>query len=304
MITLGHVCLFVGEPGYRTTTVRYAKGLNQDDRETKIIDLINSNLDQLDNYIELCKQHGIRSHRVTSGLFPLATHDDFGYDMTNLPAYVPDRLRYIGNKAKEYGIRLSFHPGHHCVLNSPNKEVVDRTVRELVYHEELARCLGADIINIHGGGGYGDKEQALNRLIENTNKLPPSIKRKLTFENDEKVFTFADLYKVHCKTGISIVYDVHHQRCNTEDTTSIQESTDLALSTWDRNPLFHLSSPAGGWESNNTCTHSDYIDVEDFPVEWVKSEKSFTVDVEAKHKELAIDKLRKDLSTKYELETN
>lgn len=47
------------------------------------------------------------------------------------------------------------------MLNSPNARTVAHSIAELVYQAEVAAWVGADTINIHGGGAYGDKPDAL-----------------------------------------------------------------------------------------------------------------------------------------------
>jgi len=48
-------------------------------------------------------------------------------------------------------------------------------------------------INIHGGGAYGDKKSALRRLARQIEKLPDHVRTRLTFENDDRVYTPSDL---------------------------------------------------------------------------------------------------------------
>jgi len=91
---------------------------------------------------------------------------------------------------------------------------------------------------------------------------------------------------------IPLVYDVHHHRC-LADGRDVEKTTELAISTWNREPLFHLSSPKYGWESNNPRNHHDYIDAKDFPLYWKNLD--ITVEVEAKAKELAVLKLKQDM---------
>ena len=82
------------------------------------------------------------------------------------------------------------------------------------------------------------------------------------------------------------------------DELSEKEATDLAIATWEntgREPYFHISSPKGGWKAKNIKAHSDYIDIKDFPKYWKELDIDFTVDIEAKDKELAVMKLQKDL---------
>ena len=66
-----------------------------------------------------------------------------------------------------------------------------------------------------------------------------------------------------------------------------------AMATWNREPMFHISSPIEGWEGPKPERHHDFIDVKDFPECWRKM--SITVEVEAKAKESAVLKLKRDL---------
>ena len=74
----------------------------------------------------------------------------------------------------------------------------------------------------------------------------------------------------------------------------IDNATDKALKTWDREPLFHISSPLEGWNSPKPFRHHDFIDPKDFPEYWKKLD-NLTVEIEAKAKEVAIEKLYQDL---------
>jgi len=96
--------------------------------------------------------------------------------------------------------------------------------------------------------------------------------------------------------GIPLVYDVHHHRC-LKDNLSVSDAICLATDTWNREPLFHISSPVNGWQSNDMRNHNDFIDIIDFPRIWLSMK--VTIEVEAKSKELAVLKLMKDLSYKY-----
>jgi UV DNA damage endonuclease len=88
------------------------------------------------------------------------------------------------------------------------------------------------------------------------------------------------------------VYDVHHHRCLRDD-LSVETATEQALSTWNREPLFHLSSPLAGWTAPKPRRHHDYIDLADFPDCWWNL--TLTVEVEAKAKELAVQALLRHL---------
>jgi UV DNA damage endonuclease len=86
---------------------------------------------------------------------------------------------------------------------------------------------------------------------------------------------------------------VHHHRC-LPDALNVAAATFKALSTWDREPLFHISSPLERERIPADRRHADTIDVRDFPTDWRSLD--ITVDVEAKAKEVAIEKLRNDLA--------
>ena len=61
----------------------------------------------------------------------------------------------------KHNLRACFHPDQFVVLNSQRPEVVEASIRELEYQAEVAEWVGADVVNIHGGGAFGDKQKAL-----------------------------------------------------------------------------------------------------------------------------------------------
>jgi UV DNA damage endonuclease len=170
-----------------------------------------------------------------------------------------------------------------------------RSIAELDYQSEVAELVGADVINVHAGGAYGDKGQALARLARRLRRLRPQVLERLSLENDDRIYTPRDLLPVCRENGIPFVYDVHHHRCF-PDALEEAEVTEAALRTWNREPLFHLSSPRDGWEADNPCLHHDFIDPADVPALWLSLGQDCTVEVEAKAKELAVNRLRRDLA--------
>ena len=89
-----------------------------------------------------------------------------------------------------------------------------------------------------------------------------------------------------------MVYDIHHHRCN-RDGFSEEEVTEYATATWNREPMFNISSPIEGWDGLKPERHHDFINVKDFPIFW--HDLDLTVEVEAKAKEVAVLKLKKQL---------
>ena len=157
---------------------------------------------------------------------------------------------------------------------------------------ECPSLTAAGVINIHAGGAYGDKQAALRRFTKNLARLSKKARRLVTLENDDKIFTPADLLPICNAEGVPLVYDVHHHRRN-PDGMSVEQATRKALATWDREPLVHISSPIQGWDGPHPERHHDFIDLQDFPACWRR--KNIIVEVEAKAKELAVAKLAKEL---------
>ena len=255
------------------------------------------NADALLASLQFCAASNIGCFRINSQILPLKTHPESGYDIADLPEAdeIIRRFRACGRFVKKHKLRTCFHPDQFVVLNSPRADVVENSISELEYQAEVSEWVEADVINIHGGGAYGDKQKALSDFAHNLNRLSPQVRIRLTVENDDKTYTPADLLPLCRATGIPLVYDVHHHRCHADD-LSIEEATKQAIATWDREPMFHISSPIEGWNGPRPERHHDFIDINDFPKYWRR--KQITVEVEAKAKEVAVEKLLNDLKNR------
>ncbi len=286
-LRLGLCCQFANEPiKFRTTTATAMLRLGRQERLARLAELCLVNADALMEALHYCVAHGVGAFRVNSQILPIKTHPSAGYAVEELPgnSSIVARYRECGAYAREHDLRLSFHPDQFIVLNSPNPRTVEHSLAELDYQAEVAEWIGADTVNIHGGGAYGDKTGALRVLSERIKGLPKRVRSRLTLENDDKVYTPLDLLPVCADTGVALVYDAHHHRC-CPDGSSVQATTQAARQTWgDREPLFHISSPLEGWNGPKPERHHDYIDAADLPKEWLGW--PLTVDVEAKAKEL------------------
>ncbi|UUO08662.1 UV DNA damage repair endonuclease UvsE [Blastopirellula sp. J2-11] len=295
-IRLGLCCIFLEQPiKFRNTTVKSISAMPRDAGLAKLSGLCLANADALLLALQFCAEQGIGSFRINSQILPLKTHAECGYDVSELPDgdEIVRQFQACGAFAKSNDIRTCFHPDQFVVLNSPRPEVVDRSLAELEYQAEVAEWVRADVVNIHGGGAYGDKPAALSRFAKSLSRLSQRARSRLTVENDDVTYTPADLLPLCQSTGIPLVYDVHHHRCNRDD-LSIEAATEQAIETWDREPLFHLSSPLEGWKGPKPGRHHDFINIVDFPDCW--RERTLTVEVEAKAKEVAVLKLMKQLA--------
>jgi UV DNA damage endonuclease len=298
-IRLGLCCIFLEQPiKFRNTTVKAVSAMQREAALAKLSSLCMANAEALLASLRFCADTGIGCFRINSQILPLKTHVECGYDMSDLPDgdAIVQRFKDCGEFAKSHNIRTCFHPDQFVVLNSPRPDVVERSIKELEYQSEVAEWVGADVVNIHGGGAYGDKVAALAQFASSLPRLSSRARSRLTLENDDVTFTPGDLLPLCRSEGIPLVYDVHHHRCNS-DKFSVEEATELAVATWNREPMFHLSSPLEGWSGPKPNRHHDYISIVDFPDCW--RNLSLTVEVEAKAKELAVLKLMKQLSQQW-----
>ncbi|WP_165226850.1 UV DNA damage repair endonuclease UvsE [Aquisphaera insulae] len=295
MIRFGLCCIFREQPiKFFTTTAAALSRLDRPAALRKIQALCLANAESLRAALGYCQASGIGCFRIQSQIMPVKTHPTQGYEVVDLPeaAAIEAAFRACGAFARDAGLRTCFHPDQFVVLNSPRPEVVASSVRELEYQAEVAEWVGADVINIHCGGAYGDRPRAMADFARGLERLSPRVRSRLTIENDDRTFTPADLLPLCRAEGIPLVYDAHHHRCN-RDGLSVEEATAAALGTWDREPLFHISSPIDGWDGKGPQRHHDYVDPADFPACWEGLD--LTVEVEAKAKELAVLRLMTDI---------
>ena len=298
MVRFGLCCIFRDtQIKFRRTTARYLGALDPAAGRQRLAELCRHNALSLQQALAYCQSAGIGAFRINSQILPLKTHPDAGYALSDLPGGrdIESMFRDAGRFARQNDIRTSFHPDQFILLSSPDRQVVARSVADLVYQAEVGEWTGADVLNIHAGGVYGDKPAALARLAANVARLPEMVRRRLTLENDDRSYTPADLLPVCHSLHLPLVYDVHHHRC-LPDGLDEETATKKAMATWDCEPLFHLSSPAAGWGGKDPRPHHDYINVADMPACWRRLD--ITVEVEAKAKELAVARLMQDFARK------
>ena len=291
-LRLGLCCQFTAQPiKFRAATATALKRLPRREQLSRLATLCAANAESLLAALQFCAEQGIRSFRITSPILPVKTHPTVGYRVEQLPGgdEIVAQFRRCGDFARAQGIRTGFHPDQFVVLNSPDPGIVARSVADIESQAEIAEWTNADTVNIHGGGGYGDKAAALERFRRNLSHLSPRARTRLTVENDDKTFTPADLLPLCRSEGVPLVYDAHHHRC-CPDGMTVEQATAAARATWNREPLFHISSPREAWKGPKPERHHDYISPRDFPTAW--RGWALTVEVEAKAKELAVARLQ------------
>lgn len=226
------------------------------------------NVKDLEKIIRWNEKNSFRFFRVSSDMFPWASH----YALEDLPDIeeIAKVLKRTGDFASQHGHRITFHPGPFNKLCASNKAVVKNTIRDLEIHGEVFDLMGLsrsvyNCINIHVGAAYGDKSKALTAFCKNFERLPESVRTRLTVENDDRpsLYSTKDLYEgVYKSIGVPIVFDYHHHKfCDGGQTES--EALALAVSTWGKiKPETHYSETrrnADGSEYHKPQAHSDYV---------------------------------------------
>src|SRR6185437_11699110 len=107
----------------------------------------------------------------------------------------------------------------------------------------------------------------LSAFERNLGRLSARLRDRLTVENDDTSYTPEDLLPLCESARLPLVYDVHHHRC-LPDGLDVDDATRRAVATWDREPMFHISSPIDGWDGPRPKRHHDFIDPGDFPEAW------------------------------------
>jgi UV DNA damage endonuclease len=206
------------------------------------------NLKDLNKILVWNKQNNINFYRISSDIIPWASE----YDITDLPHFeqIAYQAEKAGNFARENGMRLTSHPGPFNKLASPKERVFQLTKNDLSVHGGLFDLIGLERspyakLNIHVGAAYGDKPFALDNFCRNFERLPESVKTRLTVENDDKksLYSTQELYDgIYKRIGIPIVFDYHHHRLHDGGLTE-QEALELAISTWpkDITPVVHYA---------------------------------------------------------------
>ena len=253
------------------------------------------NVKDLLTILEYNVKHEIYLMRISSDIFPFATHPEYGYSID----FAEEYLKKAGDYAKLNKIRITMHPGQFNVLSSHRPEVVKNTTIELNHNCKILDLMGLDqnrVMVVHGGSTYGNKKEALKRLVNNINLLPHSTKNRLVLENCECSYTVEELLPISEETQVPLVIDFHHDDIK-PSTEPIDFYFDRVFKVWNnRNikPKVHVSNSVPGVLPTDTITkrrkHSDLIYFLHEPLLKIK----FPIDVmlEAKLKEQAVFNLR------------
>ena len=293
---LGFAVKILGEGGLKTADTRRWQNAPHLSRSIELLDGVFDYLDRID----------VRVYRMSSSTVPYGTH-------TGLPQFdyrrqiddCADELAALGGKARRLGLRLSTHPGQYTVLSSADPELTAKSVLDLEQDALLLEALGAGpeaAVVVHVGGAYGDKRSSLERWMRAYERLSDGARARVALEHDETCFDLGDVLEAHRRTGVRIVFDLHHHRCKPAPGLGLPE----AYATWgDVRPKAHLSSARTEFREVGhgrrklpplLDQHGDFVQPWDATALLDAAPGPIDVMLEAKAKDLAVLRLRDQLA--------
>jgi UV DNA damage endonuclease len=187
------------------------------------------------------------------------------------------------------------HPDQFVVLNSDNADTRATSIRIMEKHALAFDLMGLpqtawSLMNVHGGkAGNGDA------LVEIIRSLPPTVRDRITLENDEYSFGAEEIHDICRRAGVPMVFDCHHhvikEGLDSYDHPSVARFVKLARETWP-DPAWQLVHVSNGETAFLDRYHSLHVTMmprafRDVP--WIE--------VEARGKELAIAALQQKWPT-------
>jgi UV DNA damage endonuclease len=273
-----------------------------------------------DIFVYLSRQ-SIHMYRMASDLAPYVTHPEMPWFHSQIDECATE-LALVGEMAKRYDLRLSFHLPPSNVLNARDELIARRSAEQLAAQARILEGMGLGpeaVIVTHVGGVYGDREGALKRFLERYQDLPDFVCRRLVLENDDRRFSTGDIAWIHRENGIPLVFDYLHFHNHNPESMDVMEALGLCLRSWPRGirPKVHFSSPRTAiriverkgsdreeksqlLRAPRSVQHADFIDPFQF-ISFIREASrkrlpEFDVMLEAKAKDLALLHLRQNLA--------
>jgi UV DNA damage endonuclease len=271
-------------------------------------------------------------YRMSSDFAPYLTHPDMPQFHHQLEE-AQEELAALGELARRYDIRLSLHPSQYILLNALDEEIAQKSIVDLNAQAQILDSMGCGpeaVVITHVGGVYGDREESLARFIRRYRDLPDKTKRRLVVENDDVSYGVSDVLAIHDATHCPVVFDNLHHFCFNPTGLPMAEALRRALATWPENvvPKIHYSSPSTDFDISveketgptgrdrrvtklhapRLKAHADFINPMEFVLFWqtvgADSLQPFDIMLEAKAKDVAVLRLRRELARQQESQKN
>jgi UV DNA damage endonuclease len=236
-LRLGFPVKVMGRPDLKT----------QDTRRWQKNPHLKCSLELLDPVLDYLKSRQLDMYRLSSDIAPYATHPDMP-QFHGMVAESDAELRAFGAKAREYDIRLSFHPSQYVLLNSPDPELTRKSIWDLSSQAEMLDRMELDdeaVMVTHVGGVYDDREASRARWIAGYEQCPEHVRRRLVLENDDIRFSAADVLWIQERTGVRLIFDYQHFWCLNPERLDMRATLERFVASWPPGvrPKIHFSSP-------------------------------------------------------------
>jgi UV DNA damage endonuclease len=307
----------------RSTTMRWLRE-HADEAEQRQWDIMNHNAQAALNMVERVGslEPHLRMVRLGSEMLQGYTEPNWidWWQQADVQLHLERIFAPIGARARELGVRLSFHPGQFCVLASDNDGIVERSILEFEYHADMARWMGYGAtwhdhgfkINVHLSGRGGAE-----KFLRTLGKLSPEARNLITIENDE-ISNGLDV-TLAVADRVALVLDIHHHWINTGEYIDPKDSrVQRVVESWrDIRPGMHYSVSredilvdhdpgvrpdlagllARGYKKQKLRAHSDFY-WNSAVNKWAAGfSDQFDIQCEAKGKNLARDSFAKFVKT-------
>jgi UV DNA damage endonuclease len=304
---LGFAVKVLGEPGLPShDTRRWQSGPH-----------LSVSLERLHAILDYLARNRIGMYRFSSSLVPYGTHPDLPQFHRQLEECADD-LAHVGARARDLGVRLSSHPSQYIVLNSASPDVSAGAAQDLELQARLLDTMGLGaeaVVVLHVGSAEGGPDAGKARFLRAVERLSERARARLVIENDDRVYSLADVLDISKQTGLRVVWDILHHHCHDPAGIPEREALQLALDTWPQRqtPKIHYSSPKTAIEERvrkrgrrrerqlvlpRLRAHADMVDPIAFgqflrgPARGLR----FDVMLEAKAKDAALLRLREQLA--------
>jgi UV DNA damage endonuclease len=231
--------------------------------DDRLRDTVQANLSCLGSILKYNVPQGMLFLRITSDIVPFGSHPVCTFPWQE---HFLDEFQRLGEYIRKYRFRISMHPDQFVLINTPDPDVLKRSIDELLYHTRILDLMELDRsakIQLHVGGVYGNKGASMERFIRVYDGLDEMIRQRLVIENDERLYSAADCRATHQRTGIPVLFDVFHHSIhnNGEPVKDLILSLSRTWRTADGIPMVDYSTQQPG---KRVGAHAEHIDEEDF----------------------------------------
>jgi len=230
----------------KCTTVAWLKRQTREVAEQRLYDIMTHNMQSAANLVEYVGrlEPGLRMVRLGSNQLPMYTQPDFRYfwQQPEIKLELERGFAQVGKLARQWDVRVSFHPGQFCVLASDSEDIVNRSIEEFEYHVDMVRWMGfgrkfQDFkCNVHISGRQGP--EGIKSVLP---RLSPEARNCITIENDEMSHGLDA--SLELSKDVALVLDIHHHWVRTGE--YIEATDDRVLRVIDSwrgvRPALHYS---------------------------------------------------------------